>query len=100
MGWALLGSPIVCVCVRTRTRACVRACVCACVRACVCACVCVCVCVCVCDKTHKGLYAFYMYAYTCTCTVYIYSVCMLYSGYFSGGKIFVVFMVEMRTTKF
>ena len=33
--------------------------------------------------------------------MYIYSHYKLpYSGYFSGGKIFMVFMVERRTTKF
>ena len=49
-----------------------------CVCVCVCVYVCVCVCVCVCVSVRK----------------------LPYSGYFSGGNIFVVFVVERRTTKF
>ena len=30
----------------------------------------------------------------------LYHACILYSGYFSGGKIFVVFVVERQTTNF
>ena len=37
---------------------------------------------------------------SCHCTIFISSSCIPYSGYFSVGNIFVVFVVERQTTKY